>query len=95
MRRERYAILGDILAAIERAGGEAEPRVTAVAQRANLPHGRLMGYLVELRDAGLVTNEGALTPSGRDFLRKYREWCEVLERFGLEPPRDEGGGARL
>ena len=95
MRRERDAIFGDVLAAIERAGAPGEARVSAVAQRANVPHDRLMGYLAELRDAGLVTSDGALTPAGHELLQKYREWREVLERFGLDAPRDASASLRL
>lgn len=88
MRRERYTILADILAAIEHASRSAPPRVTMLVQRANLPHDRLKDYLHELEAAGLVqaAPAPALTPEGREFMRKYREWQEVLERFGLDPP---------
>ena len=90
MRRERHAILGDILAEVERAGHFGETRVTAVAQRANLPHDRLMGYLLELHRAGLLTRQATITEEGREFLRSYREWCDALDRFGLAA----GVGAR-
>lgn len=86
-RRERYAILGDILDAVARVADQAGNGggITAVATRANLPHDRLTPYIAELRAAGLVEGETfALTPDGRAFLAKYRAWRRVIDRFGLE-----------
>lgn len=60
--------------------------MTNVATRANLPYDRLLAYLEELATAELVTRDRMprLTDRGRDFLRQYRQWMEVLNRFGLE-----------
>ena len=94
-RRERWSILGDVLAAIDdEAQRHGEARVTALTMLANLPHDRLVGYLRELEAAGLVTAAArpALTSQGRVFLRQYREWLGVLARFGLEPGHDGGRG---
>lgn len=56
-----------------------------VALRANLPYDRLMAYFAELAAAGMLTDERlpALTDKGQAFLRAYRQWTEVLDRFGL------------
>lgn len=94
MRRERYTILADILTAIEHASRGSPARVTTLVQRANLPHDRLVDYLRELQAAGLVAPDAELTQRGREFVRKYREWREVLERFGLEPPGPDGPTGR-
>lgn len=91
MRRERWSILGDILAAIDRdGGGAAAVKVTHLAAHANLPHDRLMAHLQELMQAGLVVDDGglALSPAGREFLREYRQWRGVLRRFGIAEDRD-------
>lgn len=89
MRRERWTILGDILLAIDQAESSGREAVlTRLAMAANLPHDRLVPYLQHLTTTGLVA-EGVrpkLTASGRDFLRRYREWLEVLARFGLDAP---------
>lgn len=59
--------------------------MTNVATRANVSYDRLVQYLEELATADLVTRDRMprLTEKGRDFLRQYRQWNEVLERFGL------------
>jgi predicted transcriptional regulator len=100
MRRERWTILGDILAAVDEAEASGREAVlTRVAMVANLPHDRLVPYLQHLASTGLVADSARpkLTPSGRDFLRRYREWLEVLARFGLDassfPPERPAGEA--
>lgn len=87
-RRERWAIMGDILAALlqENAKGE-EGRISNVAVRANVAYDRLQVQLGELEAAGLIARAGAmprLTEKGLAFLRHYRAWTSVLEDFGLD-----------
>lgn len=84
-RRERAAIFGAILAAVEEASAAGRP-VSSVATKANLPYDRMSAYLRELEAAGLVHRDGppVLTPQGREMLESYRRWNQMLERFGLE-----------
>lgn len=86
-RRERWSVLGAILDALETGGtpGANGPVLTRVATRANLPYDRLVIYLEQMATAGLVTDskKPQLTDKGREFLRHYRQWSEMLERFGL------------
>jgi predicted transcriptional regulator len=86
-RRERWDIIGAILQALDeqwREHGDGA-RVTNVALRANLSYDRMMLYLQELQQAGLITNDRMphLTEKGREFLALYRQWIEVLGRFGV------------
>jgi len=87
-RRERWDIIGQVLDALEmhteRFGPNA--RVTNVATRANVAYDRLQEYLDELARSGLVTQDKMprLTEKGKEFLRLYRQWREVLGRFGLD-----------
>jgi len=93
-RRERWGIIGAILEEVEREGARgAQARVSNIALRANLPHDRLLEYLAELGEAGLVTGERmpALTERGKEFLEEYRQWLRVLERFGIRPGADSEG----
>ena len=84
-RRERDAILGSLLLAIDEASA-AGSGVTSVATKANLPHDRMSAYMRELSAAGLVTfdRRPALTTQGREALRTYRDWSAMLHRFGLD-----------
>jgi len=86
-RRERWGVLAAILRSLDehlRDSGE-NARVTRVAISANVPYDRLVAYLKELAQAGLVTEERMprLTEKGKQFLVHYRQWAEVLSRFGL------------
>jgi predicted transcriptional regulator len=87
-RRERWSVVVAIVEAIDEQWQEAgeDARVTNVATRANLPYDRLMLYLEDLAEAGLVTRDRMprLTDKGREFLRAARDWREVLGRFGLD-----------
>ncbi|HKZ48961.1 MAG TPA: winged helix-turn-helix domain-containing protein [Thermoplasmata archaeon] len=86
-RRERWAVVLAILEAIDhhRSTYGENARITHVATTANLPYDRLMEYLRELGRAGLITEEHMprLTEKGAALLRHYRQWNEVLSRFGL------------
>lgn len=87
MRRERWGILGAILEAIEEESARGpDARVSNVAVKANLPYDRLLTYLQQLADAGLVVpgRMPTLTDRGREFLRHYRQWTDVLDRFGVK-----------
>ncbi|HEV8361642.1 MAG TPA: winged helix-turn-helix domain-containing protein [Candidatus Thermoplasmatota archaeon] len=86
-RRERWSIIGAIVDAIDHEVQKGEQaRVSNLALRANLSYDRLQGYLAELMQAGLIEGERMprLTPKGREFLREYRQWRAVLNRFGLQ-----------
>lgn len=93
-RRERWGIIGAILGAVdEEAQRGVEPRLTNLAAKANISHDRLRAYLEQLRHAGLL-DQGpfpTLTPTGREFLRQYREWLRILHSTGLFPPQAGDG----
>jgi predicted transcriptional regulator len=84
-RRERWAILGQLLALLD--GADAGDLVMSrVAARANLPYDRFIDYLAELREGELVTADDRplLTEKGRALLKSWRQWEAVLQRFGLD-----------
>ncbi|MEA3136924.1 MAG: Winged helix-turn-helix [Thermoplasmata archaeon] len=85
-RRDRWDILGLILALLaDNATGATLP-LSRIAQRANLPYDRFVGHLDELREGGLVTGDEmpAVTAKGHDLLKSWRQWEAVLQRFGLD-----------
>ena len=85
-RRERWAILGAGLEAVEAEAAGGRVRPTRVAAAANLPFDRLQQYLAELQAAGLLEpgDPPRLTEKGRGFLDEYRRWSRVLSTFGLD-----------
>lgn len=82
-RRERASILAALLLALDQTPVDARG-ITRIASKANLPHDRATSYLQELTEAGLVTPGHDLTVEGRAALQRYRDWAEVMERFGLD-----------
>jgi len=85
--RSRIQIYADILAELEH--GEAS--ITQLLYRANLSHTRLVKYLNNLIESGLVRrveSEGSiryvLTSKGLEFLREYRKFIKFAKAFGIE-----------
>lgn len=92
-RREHARILGDVLDSLaKQAKHEPRSSLAGLAARANLPHDRLLGYLSELRERGLVTADRlpGLTAKGSEFLACYRAWVRVQALYGLGPPPQVG-----
>src|SRR3989338_10782532 len=100
-RRERGAIMGNILTSIEECqmndeGGRV--RLTHVAKRANVAYDRLVAYVTHLKGAGLVNGNGEgpmLTDQGRRFLSPYRAWVGAIQTLGLDAPVMENATAGL
>lgn len=90
VRREKWSIVGALLIALDNeAQRSTTPRMTNVASRANIAYDRMMLYIADLQRSGLVTDEkfAHLTPKGREFLHHYKRWMELLDRFGMAPPK--------
>lgn len=86
-RRERSAIVGEMLEALSQAGASGETRLTVVAAKCNLPYDRFQEYLKDLQARGLVELRDPLrlTPQGRELLHVFRSWRDRLRLFGLGP----------
>ena len=88
--RSKLRIIADILAVINEEGGSAGP--TRILYGANLSHERMVRYLAEMEEKGLVRRveleEGRvryeITDRGRRLLREMRKMEEFLRAFGLE-----------
>ena len=86
--RSQIRIYADILRAIEKERGNAKP--THILYGANLSHDRLMKYLTQLKETGLVEDIGAsdrttysLTDKGIEFLKEFRKVSQFAEAFGF------------
>lgn len=86
--RSQIRIYADILLVIEREKGNAKP--THVLYGANLSHDRLVKYLAQLKEQGLVEEEGvsdrttySLTDKGIEFLNQFKKVSQFAEAFGF------------
>ena len=86
--RSQLRIYADILRVVERERGNAKP--THILYGANLSHDRLVKYLTQLRERGLIEETGvadrtaySLTDKGIEFLKEFRKISEFAEAFGF------------
>lgn len=86
-RRSKLRILADILEIL----GAGEANITKLMLEANLSYARLMKYVEELSEKGLVerVEDGRevrykLTKRGREFLREFERMMKIAEAFGIE-----------
>ena len=86
--RSQIRIYADILRVVEREKGDAKP--THVLYGANLSHDRLVKYLAQLKEQGLVDERGAsdrttysLTEKGTIFLNEFKKVAQFAEAFGF------------
>ena len=86
--RSQIRIYADILRAIEREKGNAKP--THVLYAANLSHDRLVKYLAQLKEQGLIEEKEdidrmtySLTDKGMVFLNEFKRISQFAEAFGF------------
>jgi predicted transcriptional regulator len=86
--RSQIRIYADILRAIEREKGNAKP--THVLYGANLSHDRLVKYLAQLKEQGLIEEKEdidrmtySLTDKGMVFLNEFKRISQFAEAFGF------------
>jgi predicted transcriptional regulator len=88
----KYRSKGRIFADILRAVADNGPvKVTHVLYKANLSHDRLVKYLDQLEDSGLIVKEQdgdrvgyTITPKGTMFISEFRKMEEFADAFGLD-----------
>ena len=88
--RNSVKIVGDVLRIADESG-MGGVNITALLRRANLSYGRLSTVAMKLMEAGLIdeqVQEGQriyiITSRGRDYLRKYQQFAEIADSFGLK-----------
>jgi len=86
--RSKGRIMADILRAIRRDG---EAKITHILYKANLSYDRLVRYLDQLHESGLIEKIEEeertffkITPKGERFLSEFRRIEEFAEAFGIE-----------
>jgi predicted transcriptional regulator len=88
--RNSVKIVGDVLRIADESG-MGGVNLTSLLRKANLSYGRLASVAVKLMGAGLIDEqvlEGqriyVITSRGRDYLRRYQQFAEVADSFGLK-----------
>lgn len=66
-------------------GNSEKVVLTRIQVQVNLPFDRLKDYIVELKELGLLENEGSLqlTEKGRQYLKEYKRILLFLKSMGL------------
>ncbi|GBC71371.1 hypothetical protein HRbin02_01152 [Candidatus Calditenuaceae archaeon HR02] len=86
--RSRLRIYVDIL---ESVSSEGAARITTIMRDANLPHDRLVKYLDELVNRGLLERRDGgqpvytLTVNGAKFIEEFRRFEALARAFGIKP----------
>jgi predicted transcriptional regulator len=88
--RNSVKIVGDVLRVADESGVTGI-NLTALLRKANLSYARLGKIASNLLEAGLMDEQMqqgqriyVITSKGRDYLRKYRQFAEVADSFGLQ-----------
>jgi predicted transcriptional regulator len=88
--RNSVKIVGDVLQIADESGVSGV-NLTSLLRKANLSYSRLANVAVKLMEAGLIDEqmqEGqriyVITSRGRDYLRRYQQFAEIADSFGLK-----------
>jgi DtxR family manganese transport transcriptional regulator len=84
-RRDRLKIYGDLLSVLNVQANSEKIVLTRIQVQVNVPFDRLMSYISELKDLGLIQNEPdlILTEKGKQYLSEYGKVIEFMKRMGL------------
>ncbi len=87
--RNSVKIVGDVLRITDESG-TGGVNLTSLLRKANLSYGRLASVAGKLVQAGLMSEQAqdgqriyVITPQGREYLRRYQQFAEVADSFGL------------
>jgi predicted transcriptional regulator len=85
LRRDRLKIYGDLLIILLNESRKKSIVLTHIQQKSNVPFDRLITYLAELRELGLIEEEPSLnlTDKGKAFINEYQMVLDFMERMGL------------
>jgi len=85
-KRDLPRIFAEILdAIIEETRVQCAVKITRIQSKVYVPFDRFKEYLVEMREKGLLDEEGLkVTEKGLKYLEQYRLVKAFLVRFGLE-----------
>jgi predicted transcriptional regulator len=87
--RNSVKIVGDVLRVTDESG-TGGVNLTSLLRKANLSYGRLSSVAGKLVQAGLISEQAqegqriyVITAQGREYLRRYQQFAEVADSFGL------------
>lgn len=90
LKRDKVAIIHDILLIIRSKEGEARP--TLIMYKANLSHQMLTEYMNEIITKGFITENidkkghrtYSVTEKGHNFIKDYQQIKKFFDSYGLE-----------
>lgn len=84
-RRDKMKIYGDVLLSLQAEARRGKIVLSRVQLKTNVPYDRLIMYLDELKNLGLVIEDGSpkLTEKGRQYLKEYEKVLSFMKRMGL------------
>ena len=87
--RNSVKIIGDVLRITDESG-MGGVNLTSLLRKANLSYGRLASVAGKLVQAGLMSEQAqngqriyVITQLGKEYLRRYQQFAEVADSFGL------------
>lgn len=87
--RNSVKIVGDVLQITDESG-MGGVNLSSLLRKANLSYGRLASVAGKLVHAGLMSEQAqdgqriyVITPQGKEYLRRYQQFAEVADSFGL------------
>lgn len=87
--RNSVKIVGDVLRITDESG-MGGVNLTSLLRKANLSYGRLASVAGKLVQAGLMSEQAqegqriyVITQQGKEYLRRYQQFAEVADSFGL------------
>lgn len=87
--RNSVKIVGDVLRITDESG-MGGVNLTSLLRKANLSYGRLASVAGKLVQAGLMSEQSqegqriyVITQQGKEYLRRYQQFAEVADSFGL------------
>lgn len=84
-RRDRLKIYGDLLLILFNESRKESIILTHIQRQSNVPFDRLITYLAELRELGLIEEKTSLrlTDKGIAYIKEYEMVLDFMKRMGL------------
>ena len=84
-RRDKLKLYGDLLAVLSEEANAEKIVLTRIQVKINVNFDRLMTYISELCELGLIEDKTSLkiTEKGKQYLLEYEYMLDFMDRMGL------------